>query len=439
MRIYLKRTLHCGLSTLRDLALIASLLSLAACDKLFETAQPEVAVTQENKLNAERLLSATNLYAYSQVSEALNQAQILDGVITTFLHHPNPASIEATQKAWKDAYTAYLNVSFFHAIPRFEQPKYYKDNTTYKILHEQLDSWPIEAGYIDYLPSYPLSGIVNDMTLKISAQSMIEQHGFSDVRFASIGFHPLEFLLFGMDGQRSARDFIPQENSIEIVHTDTKEEHTDNASAEPPIQTTEAEAPSEQAVSINPQNHNRRREYLRLLSALLLKNLQTLADRWEPAHGYYAKQWRQPQRIENLTSIYQVSVNVLQNEILNRHLQPLINQTEPEDLRSPFAAQDRINIQIILQSIENLFYIENGFISEMKSRHAESADKITAQFKRLMRATKKLPSNLIQQPLAKRQKLLAPIQQKIITLLEQLYAGAEILELPLNALPVSTN
>ncbi len=253
--------LNRGFTALRSLILMVALLFLAACDNFFEPAQPEVTITQENTLNTERLLAATSLYAYSQVSAALNQAQILDGLITTFLHHPNPASIEATQKAWKEAYTAYLNVSFFHQMPRFEQPKYYKENSSYQILHEQLENWPIEAGYIDYLAFYPLSGIVNDMTLKISVQSMIEQHCFSDVRFASIGFHPMEFLLFGIDGKRSARDFIPQENNIEIVHTDTKEEPDNTTGTDPLMHTTETHIHEQHTANINPQNHNRRRSF----------------------------------------------------------------------------------------------------------------------------------------------------------------------------------
>jgi len=149
------------------------ILGLSACDNAFEITQKNTTPLKKIKLNEEKILSATNLYVYNKVSEALNQAQQLDSAITSFLHNPNPVSIEATQSAWKKTYSAYLNVSFFHAIPRFEQPKYYKENTTYKILHEQLDSWPIEAGYIDYLPLYPLSGIVNDMTLNISTKSLI--------------------------------------------------------------------------------------------------------------------------------------------------------------------------------------------------------------------------------------------------------------------------
>ncbi len=434
----------------RSLAALLFCFLLSGCDKFF--AQPKESVQQESKvrINSQGLLSAANIYAYAQMSEALNQAQILDGLITSLLHHPNPLSLEEAQNTWLKAYQAYLQVSFFHDIPRFENPKYHEEGDSYFLIHEQLDSWPIEAGYIDYLPQYPLSGIINDMTLKITEQGILQQHGFSDQRFASVGFHPMEFLLFGVDGKRSAKDFVPQENSMETVDTDIHGQEPGQDDMSPQE---EAAALQQQTIveaekaghdhgaseNLSPQNHNRRREFLRLLSAMMVKNLQKLADRWEPAHGYYAKQWRQPQHAQNLQRIYQVSMDSLQIELLNKHMHPLLNATQLEDLRSPFSQQDGSNMLAILQGVENLFYVENGFMEELKIHHAETADKITAQFKRLMRDMKKVPVNLANQPLKKRQKFLIPVQQKLITLIEHLYAGAEILGLPLKALPISTN
>ncbi len=432
----------------RSLLLAALCFMLAACDQFFETPKDTAPAKVQVKIDSQRLLSAANIYAYTQLSEALNQAQILDGLITSLLHHPNPLSLEEAQNTWLKAYQAYLRVSFFHDIPRFEKPQHHENADTYHLIDEQLDTWPIEAGYIDYLPQYPLSGIINDMTLKISEQDILQQHGFSDRRFASVGFHPMEFLLFGVNGKRSAKDFVPQENSIEIVSTDIHEkdpnlvdDSQDGKIPDPDGLKVDIEEQHTHAQldNLGPQNHNRRREFLRILSALIVNNLQKLADRWEPAHGYYAKQWRQPQQKKNLQKVYQVSMDTLHVELLNRHMHPLLSQQQPDDLRSPFSNQDGANMLAIMQGVETLFNVENGFIQELKLHHAETADKITAQFKRLMRDMKKLPANVATQPLKKRQKVIAPVQKKLITLIAHLYAGAQVMGLPLDALPVSTN
>lgn len=415
-----------------------AVMALAGCDQ-FSNAPKKVAnVEPEVKLNTNSILSSANLFAYTQMSEALTKAQALDSTIGSFLHHPNPLSLEDAQKSWIETYSSYLEISYFWQVPRFEKPQYHEDNDTYKIIKDDLDSWPIEAGYIDYLPLYPLSGIINDLTLKITPDDIYEQHGFSDIRYASIGFHPMEFLLFGENGDRSAKDFIPQENNVETINLDTKSPETVEAPANQGDTEEEAHIHNEPLVD-GPQNHNRRREYLRLLSALNVQHLQKLADRWEPAHGYYAKQWRQPQQLENLQRVYQAAVDTIQKEILDQHLNVMLNQVELDDLRSPFSKQDVRNIYDILNGVELLFSTESGFISEIKGRQADVADKLTAQFKRLLRDMKKLPNDLTKQSLQQRQKRLAPIQQNTIKLLELLYTGAGTLSIPLRELPVSTS
>jgi putative iron-regulated protein len=416
--------------------------SLSGCDQFSTEPKKTVISEPEVKLNTNGMLSSANLFAYTQMSEALTNAQALDSIIASFLHHPNPLSLEEAQKSWVKTYSNYLEISYFWQVPRFEKPRYNEENDTYQIIKNDLDSWPIEAGYIDYLPMYPLSGIINDLTLKITAEGIYEQHGFSDKRYASIGFHPMEFLLFGENGKRSAKDFVPQDNSVETISLDTKTSDQDisDATHENENASPDKEEHAHEALLVDgPQNHNRRREYLRLLSALNVHHLQKLTDRWEPAHGYYAKQWRQPQQLANLQRVYQAAVDTIQQDILDNHLNMLLNQSNLDDLRSPFSKQDIRNINAILNGVEILFSTEEGFIAEIKTRKAEIADKMTAQFKRLLRDMKKLPNDLTDQPLKTRKKQLASIQKDTIKLLELLYSGAATLGIPLRELPVSTS
>lgn len=414
---------------------------LSGCDLLTNTPKQTKPVEEQVKLNSESLLSAANLFAYTQLSDTLTKAQALDSIIGSFLHHPNPGSLEEAQQAWVDTYNSYLHISFFYSVPRFEKPKFNEQNDTYRIINEELDSWPIEPGYIDYLPMYPLSGIVNDLTLKITEEGITEQHGFSDKRYASIGFHPLEFLLFGADSRRSAKDFIPQDNNVETISLDTKvASQSDQLDADEEQGHDESDSHVHEEPLVNgPQNHNRRREYLRLLSALNVQRLQKLTDRWEPAHGYYAKQWRQPQQLENLQRVYQASVDTLQQTITNQMLNMLLTQNELDDLRSPFSQQDITNIYAMVDGINMLFNMDNGFIGEIKLRHADVGDKIIAQFKRLLKEIAGLPSDTASSPLKTRQARLKPIQGRIVKLIELLYSGAASLDIPLRELPVSTS
>ncbi|EAT12914.1 hypothetical protein HF888_01320 [Bermanella marisrubri] len=421
--------------------LFGNLIVLAACDQFKDQRQDQPKVQAKAEVNSEQLLSAMNLYVYTQLSDALNKAQTLDSEITSLLHHPNPVSLEQSQNAWQQAYEGYVKVSFLHRVPRFEKPQYYENNRTYDDIRQRIDSWPIEPGYIDYLPQYPLSGIVNDLTLKISLDNLVDQHGFSDPRYASIGFHPLEFLLFAENSERSAKDFIPQENSMEVVATEPEiqaETQAINSDAEH-VDSDIKDIRHAQPVINGPQNHNRRRDYLRILSADLVKQLQALTDRWDPANGYYAKQWRQPDHAANVASLYQGLVDALQTDLLEQHFQVLATQKPLYDLRSPFAQQDTANMQALLTGIENILLAENGFIKEIRLQDAELADKIKAQFERLKYDMKQLPNNWETLEQVQRHQVLIEPKDKTLQLLTLMYQGAESLGIRLKALPVSTD
>lgn len=60
----------------------------------------------------------------------------------------------------------------------------------------QIDAWPIEPGFLDSLPDYPTSGIVNDFSLQLSSTSLRDQHGFTDDTEVALGFHALEYYAF---------------------------------------------------------------------------------------------------------------------------------------------------------------------------------------------------------------------------------------------------
>lgn len=424
------------------------MLTLSGCDKLFDQKKSDQEALEEKvkapEINQANLLNAANLFAYTQLSDALNHAQTLDRVIASFLHHPNPLSLKECQETWVKTYHSYLKASHFYQVPRFEKPQFAEQNQTYRDIHLLLDMWPVEGGYIDYLPGYPLSGIINDMTLKISESSLLEQHGFSEFSYASVGFHPMEFLLFGEDGKRSARDFIPKENSIEVVSIDADDHEGDGdneadvKASQPKPELSESHSDDGDAMAtIQPQNHNRRREYLRILSALLVSNLQKLVDRWEPAHGYYAKAWRHPETEPNLNRLYQVTVDHLQTQVLTQHVTPLATAEVLEDLRSPYSNTDLQNIIAMIEGIQSWWNYENGMQSELTTHQPELASDIEKQFKAIMFRLNKAPKNSLHVPLDKRQKTFQSVQADLLKLLEMLYGSAEVIGVRLKPLPLS--
>lgn len=112
-----------------------------------------------------------------------------------------------------------------------------------------IDQQPIAPGYLDSVAGYPDSGLIYDISLKLNHTSVRQQHGLTADNEASLGLHPLEFLLFGESGQRRAQEFKRQ-----------------------------SKAGSELSPANLPQN--RRRDYLALSSKLLCDDSEQLARQW---------------------------------------------------------------------------------------------------------------------------------------------------------------
>ncbi|MDX1802928.1 MAG: hypothetical protein R3292_02530 [Alcanivorax sp.] len=69
---------------------------------------------------------------------------------------------------------------------------------------KRLDQWPLYPGYLDALPQWPDSGLINDPTVELSAAGLLEQHGATDDAEASLGFAALFVILNGTGAQQRA-------------------------------------------------------------------------------------------------------------------------------------------------------------------------------------------------------------------------------------------
>jgi hypothetical protein len=114
---------------------------------------------------------------------------------------------------------------------------------------QRADSFPILPGYIDGLNEWPDSGIVNDMSLPLTRESLVAQQDATMEGEASIGFQVIHFLLNGEPGH--ARDAAALQLVSELSDQDLGE--------------------------LSDQPANRRRVYLQLATDLLVEDLTLLA------------------------------------------------------------------------------------------------------------------------------------------------------------------
>lgn len=307
----------------RLIVLILSLSLLSSCDfferkqnnKTQHTIKPKSVLKPQNMA---QLINEFSLNAYEQLSKAQTQAEKLSESLSLLLRTPSAETLNAAKKQWRLAYSSYLKSQIYFYLPIKDSQEWVKKRIGYKDLAANISSFPIEGGYIDYMQGYPFSGLVNDLAINIDEAALIEQHGLADPSYASLGFHVLEFLLWGEDGKRPKSDYYKQKNQQEIRMIDYDVE---NKNAPPP--------------ELKVQNHLRRREMLEIVGEKLAKDIHHIKQRWEPSNGYYAKLLIQSPPEKVLAAMFKASQKLLEQEFLEKRLKQgssLFSQSTPDDV-----------------------------------------------------------------------------------------------------------
>ena len=205
-----------------------------------------------------------------------------------------------------------------------------------------IDAYPLQPGYLDSLKAYPYSGIVNDISLAITADNLRTQHGLTDSEDVSLGLHALEFLLWGETGERPASEY-----NDELVDTDPDTKLK----------------PTEQPIS-------RRRELLLLISHLLQDDLERLHQAWQPGEGSFGDTYEQlhpATRVQLLKSAGR--------HLLGQQLPEQVRQlSEPEKRHNRFAGQSLAPVASAIQGLGRVYFTGEPAFSQWLGE----ADRINA-------------------------------------------------------------
>src|SRR5439155_5439287 len=114
-------------------------------------------------------------------------------------------------------------------------------------LEGAVNAWPIDENYIDYVADNPEAGVINAVSTfpAVSRELILSLNEKEGKKNVSTGFHAIEFLLWGQDMSATGPGDRPW---------------SDYASGG--------------------RNADRRRQYLRIVTDLLVENLQTVAAAW---------------------------------------------------------------------------------------------------------------------------------------------------------------
>jgi putative iron-regulated protein len=212
------------------------------------SARPLVADSRDRLALAHGVAADYARLAAAGYDDAVDGAKGLDAAVHEFLAAPSASGLERARRAWIAARIPYTQTEAF----RFS-------DGPIDAVEGLINSWPIDENLIDYVEGESDAGIINhpDRVPAITSGAIVALNEKDGEKNITTGFHAIEFLLWGQDlsddgpGRRPFDDY---------------------------------------AMGRSPTT-DRRREYLRLASSLLVAHLESVAAEWRPggADNYRAR------------------------------------------------------------------------------------------------------------------------------------------------------
>ena len=341
--------LNLGLTLQRiGIAVLAPLL-LVGCND--EAAGPqsiesvnEITPSVFELLNPELSASAKEIVLkyVEQIDTDLIQAGIeiekFQSSIVTLADHVSSENLSLSKQAWLDAHSAYELTTlhrYFATQLLGEQNRLALMQLQYQINH-----WPIIPGYIDYVNGYPDSGIVYDINVTLDVDSIREQHGAFDIYEVTLGFHVIEFLLWGYDTDSVARPAADFDAVLELTPEET-----------------------ESGYSLEQLSNNRRRLFLAVAADTLVEDFRALQSLWLTEESSIRQRIESTSGTELIVILADSMSAMLNQELLIRSLYPMLNGDFVESIQSPYSRSTQNAVSSQLSGLERLLLehqTENG-------------------------------------------------------------------------------
>jgi putative iron-regulated protein len=252
--------------------------------------------------------------------KSLRGAEQMDAAIQSFLAAPSADSLAAAKTAWLGARDDYglTEVFRFYNGPIDAAPDE---------LEGRINAWPMDEAYVDYVEGMPDSGIINDLDAypQITKDVLIERNGAEGEDSVSTGWHAIEFLLWGQDldpagpGARPWTDFVDG----------------DDATA---------------------ANGDRRREYLRLASELLLDDLGRVADAWSEGQANYRADFVAQDPKDAIGKILLGMASLSGAELAGERMTVAYETREQEDEHSCFSDNTHNDLIANIRGIQDVYH-----------------------------------------------------------------------------------
>jgi len=254
---------------------------------------------------------------YASYEDSYNTANDLKSGIESFVANPDQAGFDNCKALWLDAREPYGQTEAY----RFAGGPIDDEDGPEGLLN----AWPLDEAYIDYVDGMSNSGIVNESsTISTSAlEALNEVGGEANV---SIGYHAIEFLLWGQDDSNTGLQAPGDRPYTDFVDGGTAE------------------------------NQDRRRDYLVACAELLIQHLGELKDEWDPANtNNFRSSFIQSDSDEALQNVLTGIGTLSKSELAGERIFVALDNQNQEDEHSCFSDNTHRDIILNAQGIRNVY------------------------------------------------------------------------------------
>jgi len=267
-------------------------------------------------------------------TDAVAKARVLRAAVDAFVADPTEAKLTAARTAWLEARPAYGQSEAF----RFYGGPIDDEDTGPE---GRINAWPLDEAYIDAVEGAPGAGIINATseypTLSEELLKSLNERD-SETNIAT-GYHALEFLLWGQDrsvtgpGNRPATDFV------------------DGGTA---------------------PNAARRRQYLKLATDLLVKDLESVQAQWAPGADNYGKQFSAQEPQEAVLQVLTGLGSLSGAELSGERMTVAYDNKDQEDEHSCFSDNTKADLY------NNALGIQNVYLGRYGTQDGKGLDELVA-------------------------------------------------------------
>ena len=250
---------------------------------------------------------------YASYEDSLTSALDMQRAVRAFAAAPSVETLAAARKAWLAAREWYGQTEAY----RF----YSGPIDDAKGPEGDLNSWPLDEAYIDYVKGKPNSGLINNRKAAISKAALAKANTRGGEENVSVGWHAIEFLLWGQDfradgpGDRSFEDYV------------------------------DGKAP----------NADRRRQYLLAVTDLVIDDLRYVQKAWAPGARNYRAAFEKGS-IESVRKIIVGMGSLSRGELAGQRLETAMNTQDQEDEHSCFSDNTHRDIVNNALGIDNVWF-----------------------------------------------------------------------------------